>query len=76
MNIGFWMVMSDVSDRAPPRVRHATYQIAVAEAKRLALKCPGEKFFVLASVGVARTPEPVTFEKLDFRDDYSDEIPF
>lgn len=76
MSVGFWMVMADAPGRHQPTVRHHTYQDALREAKRLALKCPGEGFFVLATVGVAKTPEPVTFEKLQFRDEYHDEIPF
>jgi hypothetical protein len=76
MNAVFWMVMSDVEGRSPPRVRHADYEIAKGEAKRLALRNPGEKFFVLAAVAVAHTPEPVVFEKLHMRDSIEDEIPF
>lgn len=76
MQIGFWMVMANEPGRHPPTVRHSDYQTAVREAKRLALKVPGEKFFVLAAVGVANTPEPVTFEKLHHRDEFTDEIPF
>ncbi len=76
MEIGFWMVMSNAYDRAPPRVRHCDYRTAVGEAKRLAMKNPGERFFVLAAVGVAHTPEPVVFEKTTLRDEIDDEIPF
>lgn len=76
MQPGFWMVISDNHTRPAPTVRHAEYQDAMREAKRLALKSAGEKFFVLAAVGVAHTPEPVVFEKLQHRDSFHDEIPF
>lgn len=67
----FWMVMSDVIDRAAPRVRHSRYDIAVNEARRLAKLSPGERFYVLATVGSARTADPVTYEVID-----CDQIPF
>lgn len=67
----FWMVMSSDPDRPAPRYRHSSLEVAMSEAKRLALKQPGEKFFVLASVGVASTPPPVSYEIIE-----ADSIPF
>lgn len=71
MDITFFMVLSDRS--AETRVRHPNIDLARNEAKRLALANPGVKFFVLASLGHAVTPEPVTWQR---HEDVSDEIPF
>ena len=38
----------------PPRFEHASESAAMAEAARLAMKCPGAKFHVLKSVAKLR----------------------
>ncbi|MBS1724998.1 MAG: hypothetical protein JSS66_18825 [Armatimonadetes bacterium] len=44
----FWMVHGN----GPCHVRHATQEIAVAEAKRLARLNPGERFYVTEATSV------------------------
>lgn len=61
----FFMVMSDIPDRAPPRVRHNSLDAAKREARRLADANPGERFFVLASLGHMIRNDPVSWQKHD-----------
>ena len=65
----FWMVLRDGSPET--RMRHLTYDSALAEAKRLANLCPGQRFFVLQAVGFALRHEPVSYHRLE-----ADPIPF
>lgn len=63
----FWMVKG----AGEPKVIHSSKQLAMFEAKRLAGNTPGQKFYVLETVGV--------FEKADVQfTDLSDDkhIPF
>ena len=49
----FWLVWSPQGDR-PPSYRHASYDDAKNEARRLAALHPGKEFFVLEAVGGAK----------------------
>lgn len=70
----FFLVWSPAG-RTPPGYKHLTYRDAEVEAKRLAGKTPGETFFVLEAVSMARTLEPVSVTRL--RSIFDDEgIPF
>jgi hypothetical protein len=66
----FFMVLAENSSET--RQRHATLDIARNEAKRLAGKNPGVKFFVLAALGHMVKEDPVTWRQHE----PSDEIPF
>lgn len=65
MNKTFYMVWN--KDRAVPTVKHATYQLAAAEAQRLATLNPGREFVVLRAEGSFSVspppPPPVVFTK-------------
>lgn len=50
--------------RGVPTMRHMRYAEAVAEAKRLADRHPGEHFYVLCSVAVVQRHEPVTVDEI------------
>jgi len=70
----FWCVWRE--NGGSPTVKHATYRAARAEAGRLALKCPGSRFIVLAAaVAVNKRPD---VEETRFADDpfADDGIPF
>lgn len=74
----FFMVLADrvtspIWGSGLPTVRHETLDSARTEAKRLALLNTGTKFFVLASIGHAVTPEPVIWEA---HEDQEGEISF
>lgn len=56
--------------RGAPQYRHASLGGAVTEAERLALKAPGEDFYVLHAIKLSRSPKPVETVDLD------DGIPF
>jgi hypothetical protein len=45
----------------PPKVKHASLELAVKEAERLAAQHPGESFEVLQCLAVTRTITPHTF---------------
>lgn len=47
----FWMVY--VEDKASPRHKHTAFELAKAEAERLAI-VEGERAYVLEAVGYAR----------------------
>lgn len=70
---GFYMVWSPTGIHAP-RYRHETRQAATAEAERLAQKCPGQRFYVLAAVSCSAVP-PIT-EKLTLPPEDDNDIPF
>lgn len=61
-----------------PRFRHATYQDALAEAKRLAGITKGARFYVLTACSVATMRDPVTVTGIHhmYRHQPDDEIPF
>ena len=42
----------------PPSYQHQSIEAARREAERLAVQCPGDRFYVLAPVGVALAVEP------------------
>jgi len=65
----FWLVWNPNGCHAP-KYRHETGQSAEDEAKRLARLHPGQEFFVLCAVGVAKK---VDVEYVPFE---ADEIPF
>jgi hypothetical protein len=50
----FWLVWK--RDGGPPRHRHATRDLAVAEAERLAALHPGQVFYIYESKLVDRQP--------------------
>lgn len=52
----FWMVWSPQG--SAPTCRHGDYEKAVAEARRLSMKCPGREFYVLHSVRGFIMPAP------------------
>lgn len=56
----FYMVLADNSSHT--QYRHPTLDSARNDARLMALKHPCLKFYVLASLGHAVTPEPVTWE--------------
>lgn len=63
----------------PPRQEHADKKAAAAEAERLAKLNPGQVFFVIRTIGVARVdPAPSLYKELlaapsrpEPREDYS-----
>jgi hypothetical protein len=59
----FWIVWSPQGAR-PPSFRHATFEAAYGESKRLALQAPGSEFFVLEALGVAKKVQ-VEFHAFD-----------
>lgn len=59
----FWMVWRKGSPDT--RMRHMSKELALAEAERLARKCPSEIFYVLkATAAVVSEPTPVKRIKL------------
>lgn len=70
----FWMVYG--LDQGPPTYRHSSYELALAEAQRLARISPGTKFYVLRTVAVARKVD-VEVAAIDAPDEpYDDGRPF
>lgn len=63
----FWAVWNPA--HGEPTVRHSSFEIAKAEAERLARFNPGQKFYVLAACGVARRVD-VTFEPITADDEF------
>lgn len=57
----FYLVWREGSGHAA--YRHETQASAAEEAERLALKAPGERFFVLAAVRAVRAHRPVEWEE-------------
>lgn len=53
----FWLVWNPRG--GSPTVRHSTEDSALSEAKRLAERCPGDEFFILKAVRVAKRLEPI-----------------
>ncbi len=68
----FWLVWEPSSGQT--RVRHATKQEALTEAKRLASIHTGKEFHVLLSIGCALVREPVDW--IDFDVDFDEMVPF
>ena len=58
----FFMVYGE--GQGAPSVRHDTFETAEREAKRLADRVPGVRFFVLSAVGYAKRVEPVEYVQL------------
>lgn len=54
----FWMVQASGKNTYRARKRHATFEIAETEAKRLSQLNPGKPFFIMESVGCEYTPGP------------------
>ena len=67
----FWLVWSPTGV-LPPRMKHATYQAAEAEAQRLALRNPGQSFFVLRMESRSVLPTVLTTHS----EAHDSEIPF
>lgn len=57
----FWMITGDANT---PRVRHATIDDAIKEARRLAKAHPGIEFYILESVELLTQPTNVVHHKL------------
>lgn len=55
----FWMVYNQQGET--PRGQHDTEFSAMAEASRLSLKHPGQKFVILEAIGVATQEPDVVF---------------
>lgn len=56
-NTRFWMVTGAMN---APRIRHATFADANAEAQRLATANPGTEFYVLEAIaGYKHEPSPL-----------------
>jgi hypothetical protein len=74
MSDDFWMVWNP--QRQPPRYRHASHDLARAEAERLARLSPGEVFVVLQAKYALRVkrPDPPPVELVPLI--AVDEIPF
>lgn len=71
----FWVVWNPKA--GPPTFEHDSASAARAEATRLARQNPGERFYVLAAVGLAHRPEPTVFKALKAPAGIElDEIPF
>lgn len=65
----FYVVWNPLA--GPPTYQHATYDGAMAEAKRLAERAKGDAFFVLRAVSFAKVREPVEVVTLLSDDDVS-----
>ena len=63
----FWLVWNP--DGHAPTVKHSAVSKAFAEADRLAMLNPGQKFFVMAAIGGRTIDNPVV-------DIHIDDIPF
>lgn len=57
----YWFVHNPVSVN-PPKVTYASYSMAEAEAKRLAVANPGVAFFILGTVAAFVTEQPKVVE--------------
>lgn len=69
--LAFYIVWGPASS-GPPTYRHATRESAEKEAERLAIRFPGEKFYVLRAVFAAQVLRmPITQAEDD-----GDDIPF
>lgn len=66
----FWLVWCE--DGGEPRAKHLTHEVALAEAKRLADRNPGHRFFVMRPVHFAIRQAPVVVQEIT--DD--DMVPF
>lgn len=60
-NQKFWMI---TGDRNSPKVRHASYSAARAEAERLARNNPGTKFYILTATEMFEQPSGINRVKL------------
>lgn len=58
----FFMVWNP--NGGPPTYRHGDLDSAEREAKRLAEKAPGQEFYTLCAVSVAKVREPVEVIRL------------
>jgi len=50
----FWMVWNPQVAHPPPMAKHHKRSEAIAEAERLAMKCPGSSFYVLEAIELRR----------------------
>jgi hypothetical protein len=57
----YWFVHNPVSGN-PPKVKHGSYSMAEAEAKRLAAANPGVSFFILETVAAFAAEQPKVIE--------------
>jgi len=61
-NETFFMVYGD--NQGAPTVKHESLENAEREARRLADRVPGVRFFVLQAIGFAKRVEPVEYTRL------------
>lgn len=59
----FWCVWNPSA--GSPTVQHHSHESALAEAKRLAERVPGQRFFVLQAINVVERVSPVMVTNLD-----------
>lgn len=52
-------------DAGFPTFAHKTIDDAVRESERLAKANPGQRFFVMAAIGISRVDEPKIFQSYD-----------